>query len=663
MRTWLGLPFSLLLACDPGVGSVSADYAVPDDLSNLAGETFFDHPYPSDLRVEDGRVVFEGWPNPRNVPLLDQYISYADRRLDGFSIMGSGFLRFDGAIDPTTLPKDGASTDPSSSVQLIDVDPSSPTRGERHPIYVQFRKEAGAYWPANTLAFIPVPGYPLRTGTKYALVVTDAVRDEEGLKIGQAPLLRESLGLDSSSTDGTERAAKLFADAVSAVGEAGISAEQIVHFTAFTTGDPTAEFRKTAARIPALIEAPTATGMKVLEERAAYTEIEGSYGPSPDFQAGETPFFDPADGGGFEVDEEGVAIMQRVFDARFSLSIPRADDCPMPPSGYPIVLFAHGTGGDYRSYVYSGVAEQLGERCMAVMGVDQILHGTRPGAPETDSEVETLFFNFNNVAAARTNGRQSGLDEVQRARLFSETELVIPASLNQDGVEVRFDPSNILYYGHSQGSLNGPLFMSVTADARGGVFSGASGNIQITLLEKTSPTPSVAGVVKSIFLQLASEEYDEVGLMYPPFALAQSLVDPVDPISYVNTIVREPGDLGAKSILVTEGITSDGTGDTFAPPRGCESFANALGLPLQSPFVWRPRDALFGGLEPTAVPAGGLSGNLADGKASGVLSQFVPDGDGHFVAFDVKAAEAQVSDFLANLASDPNGRVPGLDLD
>src|SRR5262245_39812004 len=66
-------------------GVLEGVYVVVDDPTTLQGETFFDHPFPSDLRMIGGRVSFAGWPNPRNVPLLDEYIGFLDGRLDGFS--------------------------------------------------------------------------------------------------------------------------------------------------------------------------------------------------------------------------------------------------------------------------------------------------------------------------------------------------------------------------------------------------------------------------------------------------------------------------------------------------------------------------------------------------------------------------------------------------
>jgi hypothetical protein len=117
-----------------------------------------------------------------------------------------------------------------------------------------------------------------------------------------------------------------------------------------------------------------------------------------------------------------------------------------------------------------------------------------------------------------------------------------------------------------------------------------------------------------------------------------------------------------KSILQTEGVNPDGTGDEDAPPEGIEVHSVALGLPRELPGVHTIVQAPWGGLGDVTVPAAGLAGNLAGGQASGVLGQFVPPaGDtGHFVAFDVPAAHAQVGQFCENLAANPKGLVPQL---
>jgi predicted esterase len=644
---------------------VESLFTVPASLDGLAGSTFFDQPFPCDLRRDDGKVRFRGFPNPKAQPILDIFTQTIDDKLDGFSPVAAGYVRFSGSLDPASLPADpGASATSKSTVQLVDVDPSSPEYGRRRRINLHYQDAAGVYWPSHTLAFMPAVGFPLRTKTRYALVVSDGVHAASGDSVRASGELKEVLGLADATTQPRRAARDALAPAVTELKKLGFDLTHVAHFTSFTTDDPTAEYFAAADAQKTAVAAPTATdsAWQLKASNADFDEYVGSYGPSPNYQAGKVPYAAPEDGGGFVV-QNGVPQVQNTFDARFSLSVPNAGKCPMPAGGYPIVLYAHGTGGDFESYVHDGTARALAKQCLASMGVDQIFHGTRPGAPvqgtsTTETEEEILFFNFNNLEAARTNIRQSGLDEMQRARLFTETHLTVPASVSATKASIAFDASKLMFFGHSQGSLNGPLFLAASQDARGGVLSGASGLISITLLEKTSPQPSVANLVKAVFLALTPDQESELILLHPALALAQSIVDTVDPINYAHAIVSEPHG-AAKSIYQTEGIRPDGTGDTYAPPRGCEALALAIGLDLQAPPILSPPDAAWGGLSPVSVPAAGLSGNLAGGQASGLLAQWDPGkGEGHFVVFDVPKAQAQAAGFLRALADDPKGRVP-----
>lgn len=182
----------------------------------------------------------------------------------------------------------------------------------------------------------------------------------------------------------------------------------------------------------------------------------------------------------------------------------------------------------------------------------------------------------------------------------------------------------------------------------------------VDLDEKTNPPPNIAALVKSVFLGLMGEEEGEVNELHPAISLAQSIVDVVDPIHYAARLFVAPRDgFAPKSVYMTEGFNPDGSGDTLAPPRGIEMHALAMGLPLQLPAQLPIQEYGFGGPAPVEVPPGGLAGNLADGRASGLLAPWpVPEGsDGHFVIFDVPAAAAQAHGFLQSLADAPCGRV------
>jgi hypothetical protein len=671
-RSLLALVGVVLVACgsEPSsssgrTGPTRSIFVVPASLDALSERTFFDHPVPSDLRKDaSGAVVFKGFPNPFVLPLLDQYVTQSVGLLDGFSPTAAAALRFDGPIDPSSLPTDPPATlARDAAVQLIDVDPASPERGQRHLAQLRWQEAESVYWPSNTLAIMPMLGRPLRAKTRYAVVVTKRMRTAAGASLEAASDLEETLGL-RPATERTRAVHDLYAPAVSELASAGIAAAEIVHLTVFTTNDPTAETFAAMDDVAASVPAPTATDWQRKEETADLVVYEGSYGPSPNYQAGAVPFTRPADGGGF-VFEDGKPKLQGTFSLRFALSVPAEQACPVPAGGYPVVLYSHGTGGDYRSFIDDGTARTDAQKCLATMGIDQIFHGTRPGAPAAndprrETTTQLLFFNIDNIVAARTNNRQSAIDVVQQARLFSDTRVKVPAAVSKSGQEIAFDGANLLFFGHSQGGLNGPLFLAGSSLSRGAVLSGAGSDLALNLLEKTKPT-DVAALFRTLAGLGDAEHAGELDIFHPLMTLVQSLVDVADPLNYGAFIARSPRAGSApKSIYQTEGIGLDGIGDSYAPPHGIEALAVAIGLPRQVPGVRAVVEAGWAGIADVAIPAEGLRGNFAGGAASGVLAQFAPAAgrDGHFVVFNVPQARAQAAAFLANLAADPKGRVP-----
>src|SRR5580658_4931296 len=169
-------------ATSPGVQSL---WVAPASLADLSDVHVYDHPWPSDLRRDpDGTIHVGGFYNPMDLPLLTQYVDATQGLLDGFSPVAAAYLRFTGDIDPTTLPVDPPHTlDPAASLQLVDVDPSSPEHGMRRMVETFWQQAAGVYWLPDTLAVLPALGYPLLPNTKYALVVTSGVRAADGSSI------------------------------------------------------------------------------------------------------------------------------------------------------------------------------------------------------------------------------------------------------------------------------------------------------------------------------------------------------------------------------------------------------------------------------------------------------------------------------------------------
>lgn len=645
-------------------------WVAPASLTQLSDTHFYDHPWPSDVRRDpDGTIHVAGFYNPHLVPLLDTYISETKGLLAGFSPTAAMYLRFTGDIDPSTLPADPPhSVTATSSVQLVNVDPKSPDHGKHHMLETFWQQAEGVYWLADTLAVRPALGYPLLPNTKYALVVTTAVKAADGSAITPSSDLAEVLG--SKPVEQRAQAAHdLYAPAVADLAAQGLAASAIVHLAVFTTNDPTAELFAVMDDVHATVPAPTVdpTTWTPTDQKADYDVYEGYYGPSPNYQTGKPPY---SDSGGSFVFTGGKPVVQNTFPQKFCLVVPNAQKCPMPAAGYPIVLYAHGTGGYYRSIVEEGnsFGDLLAQHCMASMGINQIFSGDRPGSPglsdpNYEGDEDLLFFNVNNLLAARTNGRQSAVDVVQQARLFTQTKMTVPASVSRTQAAVSFDATKLVFVGHSEGGLNGPLFLAGDSQALGGVLSGSGAMITVALLDKTSPMPSVAQAVKTLLELTTPSTAAELNLFHPVLNMAQAIVDSTDPVNYARYIFQSPRPgFAPKSILQTEGVNPDGTGDTYAPPLGIEIHSVALGLPRETPGVHTIAQAAWGGAGDVTVPSGGLQGNLAGGKATGVLGQFVPApmDDGHFVAFDVPAAHAQVGQFCQNLAADPKGLVPAL---
>jgi hypothetical protein len=662
------------VACTSGGTTIHGIFVAPESLDEITDAHFFDHPFPSDIRRDpDGSVHLSGMLNPTLNITVQGYEDLTKGLLDGFSPAAAAYFLFDADIDQSTLPQ--SPTDAlgaQSAIQLIDIDPSSPEHGQRKLVEWYFRtSEGGLYWMPDTLAIAPAHGYPLRPKTRYALVVTRAVKSfDDGPVLPSKDLLEV---LDLLPVEPHAQATHdAFAPGVKEVVAAGVTTDQIAQLTIFTTNDPTDELFRVVDAEKKNFPAPTIdpTSWTFIESTSSAYIYEGIYGPAPNYQAGVIPFKNPGDGGNWVFDSNGDPILQGTLTMHFSLVIPKESACPMPANGYPLALYAHGTGGNYQS-VYletGGFGTTLPPKCIAAMGVDQIMNGLRPGAPPLDdpnyeNDVDLLFFNIVNPVAARTNGREGAIDVVQQARLFTETHAVVPAFISKSGADVKFDDSKLLFVGHSQGGVNGPLFLAADDQTRGGVLSGTGAMITVALLEKTQPAPSVAQAVRTL-LGLDNSAYDdELNLFHPIINLAQTIVDATDPLHYMRYIIQEPRNGVHKSIYQTEGVNSDGTGDSYAPPHGIEIASVALGLPRELPGeIVIPQDA-WGGIMDVTVPPEGLQGNLAGGLASGVLGQFppVPGSDGHFVVFDYGPCQKQAAQFLANLAADPKGLVPPIE--
>jgi len=616
---------------DPSTpGTPRAIFVIAPD----AEGSFFDLPWPTDLRrTASGHIDLSLFPNPSFTPLVSAYKDRITDSIQGYGTNSAAYLRVSEDLDPGSLPADGqASLESDSSVFLLDLE-----RLERHPVRVNYQQEATVFWPSRTLGVQPVLGLPLRPATQYALVATTRLLTANGIPLGRdrdfTSILAEEAGAFA------EPARLLYRPAIDAIETSGVPRDDLISLAVFTTQDPTAELSAIRDWMVEEYPAPTTRSSEWRWSRNedAFSLMHGVFGPSPQFQEGEVPF---AETGGVISFEGGVPILQGEFDVRFSLTVPRD---PPPDEGYPIVLYAHGTGGDWLSFVRNDVAARLGELGIATLGVDQIHHGDRN---PTTRAPEGLFFNIPNPDAVRDNVRQSAIDLVQLARLVENLE--VPSSILA-GAPFGFDTDRIYFYGHSQGGINGPLFLAVDDHAQAGVLSGTGAVLGVAIVEKTEPVDIPA--LAAYLLRLPGGDVEREGLRFdhPVVTLLQTWLEVADTANYADALFANPRPgFAPKSILHTMG-TSDGA----TPPSSSGAFAAAARIPLIGEELFPIEGVTLQGHGPSEAP---VQGNVAGGEATAGLVQFT---GGHFVAFRSEDGEPLVQDFFRSLL-EGTPRIPAL---
>ncbi len=579
-------------------------FAWPPDPSD-----FYALPFPNDLRVSAGHLELSGL--ERDEGLVGQVADNVIAEFSGFATQGGIYFHFTAPVDPATLTKE--------TVFLVDLE-----TGQRHVgTRTKYEDTQRRYLKGNGLSVLPHPGFPLHESSAYAAIVTTGVKGKTGRPVARDPRLDSVLAAPPGEAY-RKLAAWLAANPTVQVGVA----------TAFTTqaaSGLTGKWRDAAAALPA--PAGTISAGPNPGPTMTYDIYDGSY-MGPMFQQGATPFATAADGGRAVYGTDGRPMLQSMAPIDFSLTLPRGTP---PAGGWPLVVYAHGTGGDHRSFVNDGTAETLAEvkdaqgqviARFAVASITQCVHGSRNPA---HSNEELNFFNLLNVQAARNNVIQCGTDQIPFLKMLQ--------GLGQAHPEMKFDASRTYYMGHSQGSITGPQFLAYEPAFKGFVLSGGGANFLLALTAKTEPVDIPAIVTAA----LADGDVDE---FHPMLSMLQTYIEPADPGNHARMLFQAP----APGMAPRPTYISLGLVDHYTPIANGQALALGSGAQVVGPLL----DPIPG-LELTGLPlaTAPVMDNVAGGLVTGVAVQYrAPRGrDGHFVVFDVVEANKQYSRFLATLAA------------
>lgn len=615
---------------------------------------FFARPWPSELSRRDGRPVFDDYPG-KDAPIFSRYVEAAREDVDGFSIAPVVYFHINGHVDPKVFAVSPKDTERASSpFLLVDVDPSSAERGTFRPVELKYVDADERYVPKGTLAMKPVAGFVLRSKTLYAAVVR---RGATGLGTSDA---FEHLKWTSPRADAVDEAARaLHAPAFDELARLGVPRDDIAAIALFRTGEPEAvthALLDVAARYPArVVDAEWDDAHENARGAGAYRVIRGHY-CTPNFQSKtrNAPYVN-AEGGTIELDSTGkpkvIAIENAdpacggAIKARFVLSIPKA---PMPSAGYPLLVTAHGTGGDALTFLgdrnFAGWAAREG---IAAISTDQPLHGGaeggRPGASEKltfsiagfplpiGNVSEIAFYNPFFPRTARDNLRQATADASVLVGLFGGLDFATVHEFQSDSSRPRpkFDRNRVVIAGHSQGSQSMAVLGALDARVRGVVLSGCGGDARLGILLREDL--DVMAAVR-VVLGVAPDELDA---FHPMMSLVQALADPIDPQTYARLYWDPPPGRAKQNVLHFSGIR-----DTYTPPATADALAIALRATPLAPLA-RPVPS-FDLAELVARPfARGDGGTRAFAQYDSTAGE-----NGHFVLYHEPGASDLVRELF-----------------
>jgi hypothetical protein len=620
----------VLVACtaDPTAQTHTIAFDLHSDLAT--GATYWDLPYPSDLRLAaDGTVDFTGFPNRRDLPIVNDLLAGAKRRT-GFPVMPIAYLKF------TDAAPDHALSEITPDARILDIDDASPERGHTFPVVAQTLVQDD-YTGKNLVALAPYPGIVLRAGTRYAFVIDQAFAPGTEVPAQYAAL--------AAGTSDDAAATALYKPLWPLLDHEALVA------TVFTTGDEVAVL---AARSEAVRAAHHVTIDNLHVDptdgaaHAGYCELLATV-TFPQFQTGAPPFDHD---GLFDYDPAGAPIQHGEMTVPLTLTIPNG---PMPANGWPLWQFFHGSGGASYDLVDDGPSLTADSEPLVGEGPGAVVarRGIAAAASAMPLNPERLtnasnyaYLNFNNLSAFPYTFQQGVFE--QRMLLDALVDLQIPAATvaSCTGVAAtthHFDATKLVAGGHSMGGMYTNMIAAV--EPRFGAVTpfGAGGFWNLMILE-TAIVPGAHDLLSTIL----GVDSATISFAHPALGLIEQGWEIADPINSMARLVRRPL-AGSSPRQVYEPIGMD---DKFFPNDVFDAAALAYGNQEAGATVWPTTQASLAvdhldGLMPYPVAANRP-------PTTAVVVQYHDDGilDAHYIHRQLDAVKYQYGCFLQSFLRD-----------
>ncbi|MEK7705613.1 MAG: hypothetical protein AAB426_11690 [Myxococcota bacterium] len=579
-------------------GATGGSFRVLFEVPGSATSDFYRLPYPNDARVQNGHIDLSGYPVPTtssvSAPMVERVVSAVESELTGFGPNETAFFRFSEApfFCAADCGHDGGAACPDGCMGRYETKPSvyavdltaGPRFGSLNPVSFSWQASTGPqlYLPAPWLAYAPASRDPWEPGHTYAVLVHARVLSSAGDAMTQdadfVAMLRATAPTDARLARAYAAYAPLRGWLATSPAEAdatSIGASDLGAAAVFTVREPT----DLGAR---LVTAATADGVPTVSSvtlcaaagaecsdpaSEVFYEVQGRVS-LPIFQRGEAPYLD--DGGDLELDASGDPQIVRHEDVRFVLTLPKTTP---PVTGWPVVLYAHGTGGSWREAVTEGLAEGLVSidvvtstttEHFAVLTLETVAHGARRGGSVADPA--TLFFNLANPQAAKGNLAQAAVDELGLVRALAPIEVALAGVATLPTTTL--DVSRVAIVGRTGGALAAVLGLVHAGAPDVAVLAGVDALLVQYLTARTAPF-DYANAVRLLLGEQATPAARE----HPVLSLLQGYWDDVDATNFAPHLVGDPLAGGAARDL----LQVVGVGDTWVPNAASLLFARRAG--------------------------------------------------------------------------------------
>jgi hypothetical protein len=634
------------------------------DADLAAPATFYDLPYPSDLRLnEQGGPDLTGWPRPEGGANVPSTVVPAASGRPGFPQQPVAYFRFDGAL-PALMADEVIAAELASSLLLVDVDPASPDRGTLYPTTAHVHP-ADDYLPENVLAVGAYPGIVLDGDRSYAFVVKRALGDAAGQPLGvPVPMLQLSSGQTPSGGRGAAAAA-LYAPLWETLDTLGVARADVAAATVFRVGDVVRENLELSEKVLASHDV-TIDGVALDPDDGAahprFCELHGTV-TLPQFQKGTPPFNTE---GLLVLDGDGAPVEQRTEVAPIAINLPNE---PMPPGGYPLVLYIHGSGGvstqvvDRGTITTPGGEETKGEGPAHVLA----LHGIATvgmAMPLNPERVPTAgpydYINQVNLSAFASTFRQGVFEQrllIEALASFtiepSAVSACIGVSLPAGETAYRFNLAPLLLQGQSMGAQYANLLGAIEPKVHAMVPTGAGG-----MWSKFMIVSPLLGGVREIVAQVLRAEAENLTYLHPALHMLETAWEPGDAITSLPRLARDPFDgHPARSYYVPVGKD-----DEYFPTVLFDAMAMSYGSQQAGDAVWPTMQtdlALVGRDGVQEYPAR-ENGTSANGETfTAIVVQYEGDGiaDPHTIFSQLDEVKYQYGCFFASYLADNLGTV------